>query len=191
MSKYDVLPFERGTTFGDGNTNVYGTGKNQKLLGKTYTVKDTQHDKGEDVVLRVVMWNHATGHTVSSDSGRGMSLVGAGTKGDAGAIVTSIVTATGEVAKPLDDAYTADLVIARYDLFYVVESGRCDINSGSTGALVAGTAVAYADDGTIGVAPATTEFVLGTLDETISVDAADDDVDFCVIVAAGITPGTA
>jgi len=189
-SKYDTLPFERGKTFADGNSSVIGSGKNEQLLGKKYTVPDTQHGFGEDVVLRVVMWNDATAHTTTARS-KGMALNGSGTTGTAGAKCTAVVAAKGGVGKPIDDAYAAGVVIPQYDLFYVVEEGRCDVDTGTTGALTAGTAVAFASDGTIGVAPATGEFVLGLVDETISTAAADDDADKCILVAPGLTPGTA
>lgn len=160
-SKYDLLPFPRGRSFSDGNSAVIGTAENLQLLGKTYTVPDTVHGKG-DVTLRVMMW---TGSDTTVD--RVCYAIATSTEGDYGRKVAAVTGSTGVVGLPLDDAMTLGDTMLQYDLFYFVQNGYCDVDTDDGSALAVGSIVTTAASGRLYTTAAAQDdqFTLGVLAE--------------------------
>ncbi len=159
------LPFPRGRTYGDGVLTLDDTSGSQ-LEGKLYEVKDTLHGTGIPVVLRVV--KNEKGSTITADRLCLSFAVAEST--DFGRRVDGIAGTAGEIAKPVDDYYKTVGVTTFLDndLFYLVESGMCDILTSATGtAASAGELVQMKGTGLITKA-GNTDTVIGVAMETLS-----------------------
>ena len=113
------LPFPRGRTFYDANTDVtLSDTLYSHLEGQIFEVEDTEHGTGEKVLLRVVKNDTGAAITVA----RKFCEFSVTSSADWGLRVGTFPADTaGAVCKPIDDAYTAGDTIDQYDLFYVVE----------------------------------------------------------------------
>jgi len=166
-----ALPFPRGSTYSDAKrganslVTLSDSGPASNLEGKLYQVKDTIHNTGIPVILRVVK-NDSGGDLAVARKWLSFRLSNAATTpGDWGRRVDGVAGTGGEPCKPMDDAYyygTEDTsqggletTIAQYDLFYVVEAGPCLVE-GQTGVAAgsAGDAVQMAGAGRNGKAAA-------------------------------------
>jgi len=118
-----ILPFPRGSTFGDGHCTLSDTipGRTD-LEGRIFYAQDTIHGTGRMVGLRVV----------KNDAGRAITCTtkfmrfSTATIEDFGGRVDSFAVTAGKGgSKPMDDAYVNEglATIPDDDLFYVVESG--------------------------------------------------------------------
>jgi hypothetical protein len=131
------LPFPRGTTYSQSAKNGQNTqvtlsdtlGNN--LEGRTYQVKDTIHNTGHFIRLRVV----------KNDSGaqltnlRQLHSFSTASTTDWGKRIDGASGSQGEMCKPIDDAYYYGTestavggnwtAIATNDLLYVVDEGPC------------------------------------------------------------------
>jgi hypothetical protein len=95
--------------------------------------------------------------------------------------------ADGGICKPIDGAYPKGTVIAKWDWFWVVESGPCYVTgNNSTSAIGVGVGVAsYGTDGTAGLAAAG-EYVVGANASFASYDPSDSTTALLIEVNAGL-----
>lgn len=170
-SNYTVLPFERGKTFSDGNSNVISATKNLQLLGKTYVVPDTVHGSGRDVTLRVMMW---TGSAITASTHTIYNVDT--TAGYFASRITAEGSASTAIAMPMDDAMATGTAIPQYDLVYCVQEGPCDIEHDGDSTLTLGAAVTHGASGRVLTdnIPAAGEFRIGILDEDPSAVAGEE-----------------
>ncbi len=164
MSYPRTLPFPRGTTMSQGSGQTLSDTIWKKLEGSKYSVTDTEHGTGQEVVLRVVK-NDTTDLTVA----RACVSFSKTSEDDWGCRVDGLAGTEGEVAKPIDDAYYGHLTkILADDLFYVVEEGPCDIAGVASGcAITEGCGVAAHASGLIDIA-ADAQYIVGTACEAQS-----------------------
>lgn len=179
-----VLPFPRGSTWSDGSGQTLDSTTANDLTGRLFVAPDTTHGTGMSVILRCVRTNTAitVGGSVAAPQHRIYSFDG--DSKDWGTEIDAVTGSLGEVGKPLDDAYAGELVIAQYDLLYVVEEGPTKVaSSTNTAANGAHEAVTPEVGGGLHLEVASGgEYVLGTTDAAIS----SDDVDSLIYVNGGI-----
>ena len=177
------LPFPRGTTMSDG-AYTPSAGQFSHLVGRRYAVHDELHGGGDDVVLRVVENDSASALTYS----RRCVSFSTGSTTEFGSKVDGIAGTGGEICKPMDDYYYGKLSsIPAYDLFYVVDEGRCDILTTADSSLEGyHEPVQMIGNGKIDVAAAN-DNVIGETMEPASNTAASTAV--CVYVHQGIYGG--
>ncbi len=186
------LPFPRGTTFSDAHSDGATTlldDSQSGLEGKLYEVKDTLHGTGIPVILRCVKNDNST--TISTDY-RCMSF-STSSATDFGSRVDGVANTKGEIAKPIDDFYAASSLLGEipgYDLFYVVDSGMCDIKSfsGTATATSVGGMASVAGTGGYAAASADTGTAIGIAMEVSSTSA---NTAFLVNVMPSLWPGHA
>lgn len=180
MSFEQNLPFPRGGTACDGAFTPAAT-TYENLEGRIFEVKDTVHGLGGNVHLAVVRNDSGSAITVARKTVRFGTAAG-----DIGRKVAGLSGATGQIGKPIDDAYTVGASIPANDLFYVVYAGPCDIlsctSATAAAALTVGSLLTTDNGGQVGAAAATTgNFILGVADET----PADSSTAYRVMVNAG------
>jgi hypothetical protein len=162
MSAYErILPFPRGETLEEGNTNLLGATSNDQLLGKKFLATDTVHGTGEDVVVMAV----------KNDSGSAITTEHRCVEFDSTALdlfrkVSGYCDSGGGLALPIDDAYADSTSLADHAIFYVVVKGPCYVKTeASAVSLGAGAAVTVDGSGYLeGAAPGANNFILGRLD---------------------------
>lgn len=156
MSYSDNPPFERGSTLWEGDTTAISTSEALGLEGKRFTVQDTVHGTGHQVVLQCV--RNGTGSAITVVRGEGYEY----TAGEVNREVAGLADA-GEFGHVIDDAYPVGYSIPDDDLFYVVAEGPVDVRSNA--AYSAGDALAIV--GTSGEFDTATEghYVWGIADE--------------------------
>jgi len=163
-AKYEcVLPFPRGSTYGDRGLVTMSSDTAQDLEGRCFEADDTINSTPKKVVLRIVR------------NGSGGALTCAkkffkyGTSaGQLGRVITGLCDSAGMIGKPMDEKYVDDGItsIAANDLFYVIEAGPTKVlTEASAVSLSAHAALATDANGLInGAAAAAGEAVLATLD---------------------------
>ena len=160
------LPFPRGYTAADGVVTPDDSWKSE-LEGQVFWTEDTEHGTGYLIGLMVVKNDTGAAITIArrfcefsiTDSLDFRRRIG-----------TFPANTEGAVAVPLDDAYTVGNTIADDDLFYVLVSGPCSVETGGVGNFVAGMSVMTSALGKIrdlAAVPAG-DFVIGTLDTAAS-----------------------
>jgi hypothetical protein len=164
-----TLPFPRGSTYSDKSlvstaADIGSSYPGMQYAGQIYTVPDTVHKKHPFVRLRVVH-NHTTALTVARKCVE--FTTGAG---ESGRYITAITNGQGDLGKPIDDAYTVGFVIAKNDMFYVVDEGPCDVlvtaSQTDAAAMSLGLVVTPDANGVLdATAAAAGDFQLGVLDE--------------------------
>lgn len=155
------LPFARGTTWGDGEVTLSDT-TGKSLEGRVYFVNDTLHGTGRQVGLRVV--KNDAGARLSGVDRQCLSFSVA-SDSDWGNRVDGVAGTGGEMCKPVDDYYQHVGItgFADDDLFYVVDSGPCNVLSTTGGATgVTGGAAQMYGNGKIGAAAAA-DTAIGTI----------------------------
>lgn len=163
------IPFPRGATAADGLMTPTSTWR-QEIEGKAYWVPDTQHDSSEVMLLLCV--RNETGGSITVERKFGEFKLDAATV-MAKQFGTFPCNNLGEVALPIDDAYTDGATIVEHDLFHVVLRGWCNVLSGSVTNFWAGMGVCTNSTGLINDAlqvPAGS-FVIGRLDYAASYSA--------------------
>jgi hypothetical protein len=118
------LPFPRGGTasdFGVAGLTLSDTWLSS-LEGQEFEVQDTIHGTGTTVRLRIV--KNDTGSPITAANQ--LLRFSTGEK-DFGRRIAGVSNSQTTVCVPLDDAYTAGLVIPDDDLFYVVMRGPVKI----------------------------------------------------------------
>jgi hypothetical protein len=164
------LPFSRGDV-ADLSELSWDSTVLDELVGKKYWVEDTQHSTGELVCLRAVR--------AESELTVVRKFVAWGTDAkDFGRTVSGFDPTAGTPTKPIDDAYTAGDTIPANSIFFVVESGPCNVVTESSSVnLSAHDAVAADSAGCVnGAAAAAGETPVGVI------DAASTDTDTNVLV---------
>ncbi len=145
MTPVNALPFPRGETMSQGAPITLTDAAYKDLEGKIFDVQDSKHGTGKPVRLRIVK-NDSGGDLTVARTFMGFSTTsdydyGSRSSGLAGA---------GAPCKPMDDMYVVGFTIPDDDLFYVVESGPCYVNTAAASVdLPAGTVVASAANGVI------------------------------------------
>jgi hypothetical protein len=132
-------------------------------MGRIYRVRDTVHLTGGWVHL-IILGNYSSGALTAENRCLAFSEAAAKYFGRA---VSGWNTVAANICVPMDDKYLAGLSIPRYDLFYGVIRGFCNIKTETTAvALAAQTAVTVDGSGYIeGVASTAGQFIVGTIDQ--------------------------
>lgn len=145
-----LMPFLRGTTYGDGQLTLTDATA-EKLKGMVFETTDDLHGTGNSVMLRVVQ----------NDSGSALTIARIGkcvpfttSNVSFGKRASATLAGAGVVAKPIDDYYTEKGVseIPANDLYYVVEEGPCDLMGDASHSLdsdAVGTPVSVSGSGLI------------------------------------------
>jgi hypothetical protein len=148
MSRYNNLPFPRGSTYWGGDSSLISASQMAYLEGRQYFTEDTSSggNSGARVKVRVVRNSHAT---LRIKAGRGC-LFGATTEW-VGRKVRGYTAAVTDFGMAADDALVTS--VAPGDLFYVVEEGpvKCAAATLTTGAtaLTVGANVSWGASGLI------------------------------------------
>lgn len=134
MSRYNSLPFPRGETYWNGDSNLISASQATQLEGKTYMASDTTSGlaSGSYVTLRVVR-NKNSGRLGGPGRPTGSGVRFGTTAGWLGTKVRGYTGALTDFGMAIDDAYTTS--VATGDLFYVVERGpaKCAFATKTTG----------------------------------------------------------
>lgn len=178
------LPFERGTTYGDGQLTPTDA-MAERLKGDVYEVTDTLHDTGLPVFLRVVQNDKATAKTVGRP---GIVFPFTTSATSFGKRLSDTYSGDGEFGKPLDDFYTAKEVtsIPAYDLMYVVEGGPCDLMADAANTVTSaaiGAVVSVSGSGLVDAAPSAGDYIVGAIMENADVASSTS---FLCLVKSGI-----
>ena len=158
------LPFPRGTTWSDGG----GTGMTianveiEHLLGTEYTVKDTEHGTGVDIVLRLLKNDGDADITFDNQ----LLQFDTGAK-DYGRVCTVVTDTAGQPCIPIDDFYADSFVIPDNDYFYGVVRGPCNIKTEAGAITHAVVQEVICDDSgyLYGAAASAGQFLIGTVDQ--------------------------
>lgn len=170
MSAYErLLPFPRGETLEEGNTNLLGALSNDQLLGKVFRATDTIHGTGQDV------WVMA----VKNDSGAAITAAHRCVEFDTTALdfmrkVSGFCDTAGWVSLPIDDAYDG-YSLKDHCIFYVVVKGPCYVTTEATSVSLGAHAQVTVDgSGYVeGAAPGAGNFVLGRIDAACTATSTD------------------
>jgi len=113
MSRTNDLPFERGSTYYEGDTALIAAADGINLEGTKYIVQDSA--SGQELTLMIV--KNATGSTLTAPGGKGLAPKAA----YIGRRVNSTVGSAGGYGHICDPLQVNNVVDG--DLFYVVDSG--------------------------------------------------------------------
>lgn len=143
MSRYNNLPFPRGSTYWGGDASLISASQMAYLEGKTYLQEDAN---GSGAYVRLRVLRNSSGGRLKG--GRGVQF---GATADwLGRKVRGYTTGTVKIGMGVDDAYSVTSV-ANGDLFYAVQEGPfkgavATLTTGST-ALLVGDTVAWGASG--------------------------------------------
>lgn len=145
MSRRNNLPFDVGTTYFGGDSNLISASVGVGLEGKTYDVNDTTSGLGSGAYKRLrVVRNMGTTRLNAS-----LGVRFGATANWLGRKVRGYTTATTDFGMGVDDALTTS--VAQYDLFYVVEQGpfkgQFSKPTTSTVAIASGDTLNWGSDG--------------------------------------------
>lgn len=180
------LPFLRGEwSQPDENIeiNLDDTNPFPSLEGQIFEVQDDRHGTGTTTKLRVVK-NDSGGDITVAHRFQKFSAAG---EYDFGRRCAGQATVLGSIAKPMDDAYLVGSVIPQYALFYLIESGWCDVQTAAANvANSAGEKITTDAGGRIEKdAAAAGETPLGIIGATTAVE----DAEVAVFIFDGIQGG--
>lgn len=172
MSRDNDLPFERGSTYYDGDTTAIAADSvgPTNLQGKTYKVNDT--DSGQEVTLMILKNG---GSTLTTPGGKGVLPDAA----DIDREFDGFVGTAGAYGYLIDPEYTQDIVAGDY--CYVVVGGIArDCVLGASNAVDLGVVVFNASGQMIPVG-STDGYILGRFAEAVtSTGAGNERVDVVV-----------
>lgn len=164
MAYSDNLPFERGTTFWEGDSDsISATDPSAlALVGKRFTVPDTENNLGIPVTLQVV--RNVTGSAITVAKGTGYDY-----DTDYPDMDADSTAADGGYGHVIDDAYPASYSIPDDDLFYVVVEGPVAMLADSNG-VTKGEHVAFTGSGKVesGSNAASGDYLIGVARETFT-----------------------
>lgn len=175
MSRNNDLPFERGSTYFEGDTVAIAADSvgPTNLQGKTYLVQDSS--SGQEITLMILKNG---GSTLTTPGGKGVLPKAAAIDKECNGLVGT----AGAYGYLVDPAYTGDIVASDY--FYVVVGGIArDAVLGASNAVDLGVAVFNATAQLIPVG-STDGYIVGRFAEAVtSTGAGNERVD--VIVGRG------
>lgn len=167
------LPFERGSTYFEGDTNRINTAASlDDMLGQCFTVKNNGqagigHNSQSNTLMVV---RNSSGSALTPSRGVKYSTIGKEVSGYAG---------TGAFGHIIDDAYTGQ-TIADDDIFYVVVDGPVNGLSNTGATYTLGEAAVFTASGRINDLAATAtngvDHVVGIICETLATAAQDTTV---------------
>lgn len=169
----DALPFPRGTTFREGDTDETESTVESNFLGAEFQVLDTEHDTKRPVTLKLV--KNASGSALAANLAVTYRVGASALAGDQGRVIGGYCDAIAErAAGVVDDAY-GSATIADDDLFYIVRRGPVDVTMGDIASSVTyGDQIVTdndSDGGKVGEAATDAAYAaapLGIADETAS-----------------------
>lgn len=135
MSRGNNLPFPRGSTYWEGDSQAISASEASHLEGATYVVNDERYGTARRLVLRVARNMGAVRLKASHGVRFGATSDYIGRK------VRGYTASAGDLGMAVDDQLTTS--VAQYDLCYLVEEGPVLCAAGS---LVTGTTALTAND---------------------------------------------
>src|SRR6187549_2691094 len=116
------LPFERGNTYFEGDTNRITTTGTDHLLGLTFKVRDNYDGYGNSLEVEKTLVVLRNGSSGSLTQGYGVRFATSTAK-TTHRICKGRVIGQGAYGLAIDDAYSSSFVIRANDLFYAVLEG--------------------------------------------------------------------